>query len=273
MRLLDSILTKAQEIDATDCHLQLLKIQGSIKILYRRSRMLLHTETHEGLESQRLIEQIKFHCGYRSEKYSSFQDGVFHYQSTFIRVALSPHPCDYITLRLHHEKEKKSKKLFSHETNLFLEQWRKNFQLLLIAGGIHSGKTTHYYEILEQEAHQNRTAVSFEDPIEKNHSSFFQFTYHPEKALETASSLVRFDMDIVGLGELRRSQDWLALQFLSLSSIRTLATCHSSSLSDLKSKILLVLQEAPQIEQIIGGVLFLPGLGMPCEMYRYVDLV
>ncbi len=270
MRLLDRILQQAQLGGAGDLHLIAPRGLPHFTVHYRSQRVSLTKELYPGILWVELLEQIKFQCGYRTDRRLEFQDGVFHHDHMSLRVAFTPYPCDYLTLRRHDLQATAKLPDCPLKTN-FLDRWSEDFNILLIAGGLHSGKTTFYYDALERQAQKNRTVLSLEDPIEKPSAHFFQMPYYSDRAQGVASSLVRFDPDVVGLGEVRRDQDWDLLHFLSLSSIRTLSTCHGSSLSAIHIKIQQASKHNPDLSKGIYGIVFLKELKSVPQYYIFEE--
>jgi Tfp pilus assembly ATPase PilU len=72
-----------------------------------------------------------------------------------------------------------------------------------------------------------------------------------------ALSALRFDWDIVGVGEIRLLEQLQWLVFLSFSSVRTITTVHAQSLEALQYKIQTLpalIQE--QLKEVCTGVFF-----------------
>ncbi len=256
MRLLEEILETAQLVNAGDLHGIAPRGQSFFTVHYRSQRLSIIKQSYPAAQWSEFLELLKFQCGYRSDSRQNFQDGVFYHNHMALRVAFTPYPCEYVTIRRH---DLQSLPLLPPcpKKSQFLSLWSQDFKILLIAGGLHSGKTTFYYDVLSQESLQNHTILSLEDPIEKPSNSFFQMSYCSEQSLAIASALVRFDPDLIGLGELRRENDWALLHFLSLSSIRSIATCHGSSLETIQTKVRLASIVNPALNKALFGLVFL----------------
>jgi len=272
MLLLDRILLEAQKRGAHDLHLIGSSSGSCFTVLYRNQRVLIDRESFDIQYWNETVELLKFHSGYRIDRRMHFQDGAFTQQNCSLRIAFTPYPTEYIVIRLHYLSQSLILPFCSVKSH-FLHTWSQDFKVLLIAGGLHSGKTTMYYDILNHQAQQHCSILSLEDPIEKPMSSFFQLKYHGDQSAQAASSLVRFDTDLVGLGELRRESDWRFLHFLALSSIRTLSTCHGSSLETLRVKIKGAQLYCDDLSQLIFGIIFLQGADHPPVYYHYDDFI
>jgi competence protein ComGA len=240
-------------------------------VLFRNQRKLFHRQEYPSMQWTEILETLKFHCGYRLDRRSEFQDGSMILEGVSLRIAFTPFPIEYITIRLHYLNEWLALSSDDRRED-FLKMWSVEPKLLIIAGGLHSGKTTQYYDILEKESTLGHSVMSLEDPIEKPMPSFFQLKYHSEWSSQTAAALVRFDTDVVGLGELRRDSDWKSIHFLTLSSIRVITTCHGSSLNAIITKIRLAQLQIPDLHQIIFGVIFLQH-GLLPQCVPYADIM
>ncbi len=270
MPLLEEILQQAQILEAGDLHLIGPRGQKHFTVHFRSQRCLIRTESYSATCWSEVVEQIKFQSGYRSDRRLEFQDAAFQFQSMAFRVAFTPYPCDYLTLRRHDLQTVRALPA-SEKKSCFLQLWAQDFKILLVGGQLHSGKTTYYYDILTQESAQNRTILSLEDPIEKPTAAFFQLPIHQDLSASLKSALLRFDPDVIGLGELRRDQDWDLLHFLALSSIRSVTTCHGASFEAMSAKISQALMRDRTLKHTLFGAIFLSGFSSPAQYYRFEE--
>lgn len=109
---------------------------------------------------------------------------------------------------------------------------QKRGSICVLVGGLHSGKTTYYYDLLARYARNAKSIMSFEEPIEKPIDSIVQLKYESMKSHEYASACLRCDIDYVGLGEARNSHDWGFVSFLGLSTISVLTTAHAQNIQE-----------------------------------------
>ncbi|MBM4222842.1 MAG: hypothetical protein FJ161_03485 [Gammaproteobacteria bacterium] len=250
------ILERATQYCAHDIHLRYAPGYDRFQVIYRNERKYVFEETLPGHQWVSVIESLKFYARYRSECRDEFQDVDIQLDRYALRIAFTPYPTHYLTIRLHH-KNTTIHYAWSPSDLVFFKQWQDSQKILLIAGPMHSGKTTLYYHLLSQEHLHNHSVMSLEDPIEKSNQNFFQMAYKPQYFDRIASALVRFDLDLLGFGEIRREQDWRQLAFAAWSSIRVLTTCHATSSEILKTKIQTSLrQDYKLIDELLFGVAF-----------------
>ena len=256
MHFLDEIVAQALNLQTPDTHIA-PPSPGSqhFYVAFRRQR---HTVARQPFPQQgwaQLRSYLQFHSGYNYENNHLFQDKMLEYNNHVLRLAFTPGRDPYITLRMASNKEIVFDK--SDGVSKFWEHWDKHGGLLLIAGPIHSGKTTLYYEMLERSAHAGATLSSWEDPIEQLRPHLNQHLLPSQRWGELATAALRFDWDVLGVGEVRDVQHIEHLLFLSLSSVRTITTIHARSLVALRYKIdMLPPLVREQFSELISGVLF-----------------
>lgn len=256
MHYLDELLNKAVECQAQDIHIQPPCHSGAdMTVLFRQSRQLRGTLILQFEAWRPLCSYLQFHSGYAYEASDCFQDRMLEYQQHFLRIAFTPGRNPYITIRL--AQKESCPFIYPLELEEYLEKWQTYGGFLILAGPIHSGKTTLYYECLERAYQSGATLSSWEDPIEKHIPHLNQQFLAPERWSELALAALRFDWDVVGIGEIRSLDHLEQLIFLSLSSVRTVTTMHASSIMALRSKmksLSIVLQE--QLKEVSCGVIF-----------------
>lgn len=261
MRSLANLLALAEQLGAKDLHVQ-PSPNGldPFTIVFRDNRKLLKKEQLCPQEGKRLWAYLQFHSGYLYEKSQFFQDRSLFFDEHFLRLAFTPAPDLYLTIRLASEPALLVNKLSA--LLQALARWEHHGGLIIIAGPIHSGKTTLYYECLKHCSTGGATTSSWEDPIERHVTGLHQFLLEAGRWPELKSAALRFDWDILGLGEVRDLSHFEPLIFLSLSSVRTLTTMHARSLEALKQKMRLlpsILLE--QLREVCFGIFFCPTKG------------
>jgi type II secretory ATPase GspE/PulE/Tfp pilus assembly ATPase PilB-like protein len=239
MRLLEELLYLAQSIQAHDLHIIPQKNQDPY-VLFRQEKKHIQSRSLKRSDWTQLVEYIKFHGHYRYEDLYKFQDlqlQVFNYS---LRVAFTPGPLPYITCRIH---QGQSLKPLNPTIKDFIDTWLKQTGMLIIAGPVKSGKTTLYYQLLRYVALTDHTVMSLEDPIECLFDDITQYSLRADHNIhEIAHSLLRFDLDIVGIGEARQLSCLTALTHLSLSSIKTICTFHATDFITLSKKLTILAQ-------------------------------
>lgn len=256
MLYLDKLLIKAFECQAQDLHIQPPSHPGAdMTVLFRQSRQLRESVILKFEAWRQICSYLQFHSGYAYELSHCFQDRQLEYKEYFLRIAFTPGRYPYVTIRL--AQKERLPFVYPVELQQYLDKWIKAGGFLMLAGPIHSGKTTLYYECLERAYEAGATLSSWEDPIERHIPRLNQQFLAPERWSELALAALRFDWDVVGIGEVRALNHLEQLVFLSLSSVRTLTTIHARSIMALRTKMRSlspVLQE--QLQEVSCGVIF-----------------
>jgi type II secretory ATPase GspE/PulE/Tfp pilus assembly ATPase PilB-like protein len=231
MHLLELILKKARELNTHDLHF-IPQHNGKPVILYRQGKTTIQKEFIDAQPWRHLIEYLKFHSHYRYDSSHSFQDLSLKSDDYSLRLAFAPGLNPYITCRLHQPD-------LSLTLSPLIDLIEKNWTgLLLIAGPIKSGKTTLYYELLKRAALAQSTIMSLEDPIERLFDTFTQHSVHPKECIhQTTQALLRFDLDVVGFGEVRSLDRLNLLTTLSMATINTICTLHAGTIETLARKL------------------------------------
>lgn len=256
MHCLDDILAQAQGLGAHDIHLHPPVLHDNqFSVSFRQNRTTLAQSCWPREQWELLRSFLQFHSGYRYEHSENFQDRLLCYGSHMLRLAFTPGREPYITLRVCDQSSSSPQAPIG--LGKYEQAWRKHGGFLLIAGPVHSGKTTLYYELLNRAAQQGATLSSWEDPIEQHHPNINQHMLARSQWGQLAVAALRFDWDLVGIGEVRQLVDLEHLLFLSLSSVRTITTLHAASLNAVSQKLRRLPQVAgEQVSSLCCGVLF-----------------
>lgn len=128
--------------------------------------------------------------------------------------------------------------------------------LWLITSPIGNGKTTHYYYLLHLLQAQQRI-FSFEDPIEIPQTNIFQIEFEPTTLNSLWSKLIlRQSVNVIGLGEIRSSEQLKFVVNSALTGHCTLATLHACSLNDVPHRLQLFGYSLSQQQNFLRGILF-----------------
>jgi type II secretory ATPase GspE/PulE/Tfp pilus assembly ATPase PilB-like protein len=271
MLLLKNLVDLARNLKAHDIHIMPPQLNESV-ILLRHAKKCLHRQRISSLDWSQLIEYLKFHSYYRYEHVLEFQDTKLCIFDTHLRLAFSPGHEPYLTCRLHFPQPLIPLDPLIEEMVI---NWFNNNALLMIVGPVKSGKTTLYYEILRQAAQAEKTIISLEDPIERVFTEFSQQSVRDNNEVsKAAQSLLRFDMDIIGVGEIRSLSVLNTLTYLNLSSINTICTLHATSIESLRKKLkMLSLDDYERFYYSFYGVILLKDINQkPLIYYKNHDL-
>lgn len=266
MLLLDHILNSMQEYEAHDFHL-LSESEGFFKVVIRKNKKVVLQKKLASEEYHQLIDYLKFHSHYRYEQWDCFQNTQLMHHSFQLRLAFSPGLLPYVTCRWHQHIS-----LFlTTQTNKLLDEWERQKGLILILGPVKAGKSTLYYEILKNHS-KKYTLFSLEDPIEKNHPEFYQLAIDHMSHLESfCLSLLRFDLDLMGVGEIRNIQYLEPMMNLCLTGTLAITTMHAHSIHGFLKKLKnLSSEHFSLLKDILTGVIFLESLfSTPCVFFNH----
>lgn len=225
MLLLDSLIQYFDEYKITDIHF--LIDSAEAYILLRRHRVTVKKIQANRDELNKVQEYILYKSQFHHKLNNCFHHLSLEIQQTAIRASYyrSLSGQSYLTLRLH-----KTLTMDNHnQTQSILRQVKSRFFLIII-GPINSGKTTLYYQLLSQLYEQQKTILSAEHPVEK-HLEFWQIKLDSHQGwLELYEQVIRFDLDIVAIGEIRKLSYLKILNKIYLSGHNIITTIHAQSL-------------------------------------------
>ena len=224
MQLLDRLLQEALDKKATDLHIIFEQSQG--RLLLRQWRSPIEDRIITIDQATSLIEFIHFKSHFKNDGKKSFFDLSFSHNDIPMRISYSFNKTPYLTLRLHlkHEQTQEHKRV---EQLLSLIGPRCNINII---GPINSGKTTLYYKMLSYFYQKKNTVLSVEDPIEKKFD-FWQVNLNShEQWLQIYENIIRYDLDLIGFGEIRKKHYLKILNKIYLAGHQVLTTFHAQSL-------------------------------------------
>jgi type IV pilus assembly protein PilB len=103
--------------------------------------------------------------------------------------------------------------------------------LVLIVGGVGSGKTTTFYASLLHVFRPDRHVAAMEDPVERCLPGVIQIQARPHAGLTVASgirSLLRQDADLIGVGDIRSDEDVGAVLEAVQAGVPVIATLRAA---------------------------------------------
>lgn len=250
MHLLDTILKKALSSQYTDIHL-LIRSQDCC-LFYRKNRQTLEKISLKRKEGDHLRDYLLYQSQARFTVCSQFYHLSYSHPLAELRIAYYQGKVAHLTIRVHHAGKKTkalNKKNFLNPLLPFL----KNRFFLQLIGPINSGKTTLYYQLLTYFYEQCKTLLSVEEPIEKQ-QEFWQICFDKhEQWLEIVEHIIRFDLDIIGFGEIRKEQYWTVLKRIYDSGHNIIATAH---------------RQCSKIEQLLANTT-INHFVLHCHNYQY----
>jgi type II secretory ATPase GspE/PulE/Tfp pilus assembly ATPase PilB-like protein len=223
MHLLNKLIETALNLESTDIHLCLT--MSNFSIFYRKGRLTQLKDHFEKKEGQHLIDYLLYKSQVTLKNSKKFYHLSYSHPQSHLRIAYHHDKNPHVTIRVHKATSRTSLKQRSSCLEKLIPFLKNRFFLQLL-GPINSGKTTLYYEILSYFHEKLFTILSVEEPIEKE-QDFWQLSFHQhEQWIEIAEQSIRFDLDIIGFGEIRKDQYWSYLKKIYESGHNILATAH-----------------------------------------------
>ncbi len=265
IRLVNSILTKAIEIGASDIHLELF--EKNTRLRYRTDGVLQEMVPPPRELYNAIISRIKIMSKLNIAEKRLPQDGRIKMKvagkEVDLRVSIIPMSygegvvmriLDRTAVTLNLEKLG-----FNQE---FLVKFRKMVSkpegMLLVTGPTGSGKTTTLYAVLKELVSPEIKIITVEDPVEYSMEGVNQIQVNPQINLTFASglrSILRHDPDVVLIGEIRdRETASIAIQ-ASLTGHLVLSTLHTNDSASAFTRLMDMGMEDYLISSCIIGVL------------------
>lgn len=265
IRLVNSILTKAIEIGASDIHLELF--EKNTRLRYRTDGVLQEIAPPPRELYNAIISRIKIMSKLNIAEKRLPQDGRIKMKvagkEVDLRVSIIPMSygegvvmriLDRTAVTLNLEKLG-----FNQE---FLMKFRKMVSkpegMLLVTGPTGSGKTTTLYAVLKELVSPEIKIITVEDPVEYSMEGVNQIQVNPQINLTFASglrSILRHDPDVVLIGEIRdRETASIAIQ-ASLTGHLVLSTLHTNDSASAFTRLMDMGMEDYLISSCIIGVL------------------
>ncbi|MCC7210695.1 MAG: type II secretion system protein GspE [Candidatus Brocadia sp.] len=278
IRLVNSILTKAIEVGASDIHLELF--ERSARLRYRTDGVLQELTPPPRELYNAIISRIKIMAKLNIAEKRLPQDGRIKMKvagkEVDLRVSIIPMSygegvvmriLDRTAVTLDLEKLG-----FNQE---FLGKFRRMVNkpegMLLVTGPTGSGKTTTLYAVLKELVSPEIKIITVEDPVEYSMEGVNQIQVNPQINLTFASglrSILRHDPDVVLIGEIRdRETASIAIQ-ASLTGHLVLSTLHTNDSASAFTRLMDMGMEDYLISSCIIGVLAQRLVRKLCEKCR-----
>lgn len=265
IRLVNSTLSKAIEIGASDIHMELY--EKHTKLRYRVDGVLRDFPAPQRELYPAIISRIKIMSKLNIAEKRLPQDGRIKLKvaGREIDLRVSIIPMIYgegVVLRI---LDRTSVSLdletlgFDHETLKKL-RWliKKPEGMILVTGPTGSGKTTTLYAVLKEIKSPEIKIVTVEDPVEYNLEGANQIQINPQIDLTFANglrSILRHDPDVILIGEIRdRETASIAIQS-ALTGHLVFSTLHTNDSASAFTRLLDMAIEDYLISSCVIGVL------------------
>lgn len=239
VNLLDCIVAKAHQLNASDIHLD--PARENVRVRLRLDGVLrdfapLPKEVH-----QEVISRIKILASLRTDEHQAAQDGRFRHifpddVCVDMRVSIAPtYHGENAVLRLlsdHSADFSLSMLGFSESDREKVERAiHKSNGMILATGPTGSGKTTTLYTLIKMLNRPEVSIVTIEDPIEYSVDGIEQIQVNARTSLTFANglrSVLRQDPDIIMVGEIRDAETAGIAVNTALTGHLLLSTLHTN---------------------------------------------
>jgi type IV pilus assembly protein PilB len=213
VRLVDSVITSAVDIHASDVHIE--PQEPDMKVRYRVDGVLIDALEIPASVQKEVISHIKILAEMDISEKRLPQDGhitLVHNDSDYdLRVSSLPATGgEKIVIRVLDSTTGLKKLSQIVTTPVELEQFQKLIQspygIILLTGPTGCGKTTTLYSLLQELNKPDRNIVTVENPVEYRIKGLTQVQVNANIGMTFASSLrsiLRQDPDIILIGEIR----------------------------------------------------------------------
>jgi len=265
IRLVNSILTKAIEVGASDIHLEVF--ERNTRLRYRVDGVLSELIPPPRELYNAIISRIKIMAKLNIAEKRLPQDGRIKMKvagkEIDLRVSIIPmsHGEGIVMRILDRTAVMLDLESLGFQAD-FLKKFRKLLNrpegMFLVTGPTGSGKTTTLYAVLKEIVSPEVKIITVEDPVEYSMQGVNQIQVNPQIDLTFASglrSILRHDPDVVLIGEIRdRETASIAVQ-ASLTGHLVLSTLHTNDSASAFTRLMDMGIEDYLISSCLVGVL------------------
>ncbi|MBM4056107.1 MAG: type II secretion system protein GspE [Planctomycetes bacterium] len=265
IRLVNSILTKAIEVGASDIHLEVF--ERNTRLRYRVDGVLSELIPPPRELYNAIISRIKIMAKLNIAEKRLPQDGRIKMKvagkEIDLRVSIIPmsHGEGIVMRILDRTAVMLDLESLGFQAD-FLKKFRKLLNrpegMFLVTGPTGSGKTTTLYAVLKEIVSPEVKIITVEDPVEYSMQGVNQIQVNPQIDLTFASglrSILRHDPDVVLIGEIRdRETASIAVQ-ASLTGHLVLSTLHTNDSASAFTRLMDMGIEDYFISSCLVGVL------------------
>jgi len=242
IQILESLLKKSSELNASDIHVDPTK--GETIIRLRVDGRLQKFDSLPLEKHSELISRLKILAGLRIDEHFRAQDGRFRFnisENSFFDVRVSILPTYYgenAVLRLLSDQNESlnlgNLGFDSDDLKKIREAFGKSSGMILVTGPTGCGKTTTLYSIIKELNKIEDSIITIEDPIEYAISGVRQIQVDKRGGLDFANglrSILRQDPNIIMVGEIRDNETASMAINSALTGHLLLSTLHTNDAS------------------------------------------
>jgi general secretion pathway protein E len=248
IRLVNHILQRAVEADASDIHIE--PFEDQLMVRYRIDGILTEAESPPAHSTAAIISRIKIMAKLNIAEQRVPQDGRISVkiQGNELELRVSTVPTLYgesLVIRLLNKKSISFEfdRLGFGDTSL--ERLQQSLLqpngIILVTGPTGSGKSTTLYTALSQLNRPGVKIITVEDPVEYKLEGINQIQVKPQVGMDFANALraiVRQDPDIIMVGEMRDAETVRIAVQAALTGHLVLSTLHTNDAAGTVSRLL-----------------------------------
>jgi general secretion pathway protein E len=248
IRLVNHILQRAVEADASDIHIE--PFEDRLLVRYRIDGILNEAESPPAHSTAAIISRIKIMAKLNIAEQRVPQDGRISVkiQGNELELRVSTVPTLYgesLVIRLLNKKSISFEfdRLGFGDTSLarLQQSLQQPNGIILVTGPTGSGKSTTLYTALSQLNKPGVKIITVEDPVEYKLEGINQIQVKPQVGMDFANALraiVRQDPDIIMVGEMRDAETVRIAVQAALTGHLVLSTLHTNDAAGTVSRLL-----------------------------------
>lgn len=239
IKLVNNILSKAMELNASDIHFESLR--GAMKVRLRVDGILTTIDVVAQVLKLAVITRLKLISGMNIAEHRIPQDGRISLKiaGKEIDIRASSVPTQFgesLVLRLLGKEDidysLDSLGFLPDQIQIIAELTKKTSGVFLTTGPTGSGKTTTLYAVLSQLNSDRVKIITVENPVEYEFKGISQINIRPEIDYTFANalrSILRQDPDIIMVGEIRDGETADIAMQAALTGHLVVSTLHTNS--------------------------------------------
>ena len=258
--LLDEVLNKAIELQASDIHLE--PREEFLRVRYRVDGMLQDGNPVHKTKQAALISRVKVLVNLDIAENRLPQDGRTTLKKIDLRISTIPTIHGEKTVirlldRKHAQLELEELGMEKEDLEVYRSIISKKAGIVLVTGPTGSGKTTTLYATLSQLNSKELNIITIEDPVEYQLPGINQIQINPKAGLTFARglrSILRQDPDIIMVGEIRDLETARVAIQAALTGHLVFSTLHTNDAPSAVTRLIEMGIEKYLVEATVLGV-------------------
>lgn len=258
--LLDEVLNKAIELQASDIHLE--PREEFLRVRFRVDGILQDGNPVHKTKQAALISRVKVLVNLDIAENRLPQDGRTTLKKIDLRISTIPTIHGEKTVirlldRKHAQLELEELGMEKEDLEVYRSIISKKAGIVLVTGPTGSGKTTTLYATLSQLNSKELNIITIEDPVEYQLPGINQIQINPKAGLTFARglrSILRQDPDIIMVGEIRDLETARVAIQAALTGHLVFSTLHTNDAPSAVTRLIEMGIEKYLVEATVLGV-------------------